>query len=1066
MRDLVSLAALPAVWIGCDEGRIAETLADALLNTLDLDFVCLKLQSAGGRDDLHVAWTAGGAMTPDRAREVGRELAPYMALARECTRQSIPNPIGSGSINIMCVPLGWASGEGALVAGSCRACFPGDGDVLLLRLGANQAALAVQRERAERASRLALERLVLGVRGSNIGMWEIDLPDGDLRNGRVDFTNVFELLGYGRGDELPTDFAARMTLVHPDDRALLEGAILEYLSGRAGKLEVEHRGRHRDGSYRWMLTRGVASRDAAGRPVRLIGSSTDVTEHKRTEEALRLASKRLNLAMRGSNIGTFEVDLSVPGGRVEWVNVWERMGYCGAEAPTDHAGALALMHPEDREPFDRAVRAYLDGQTAEFETEVRVRARDGTYRWFLKRGIAERDAAGKPVRFAGTDLDITERKRAEEALRQSEQRFRRYFELGLIGMAITSPTKGILEANDEVCRVLGYSREELLRKTWAEMTHSEDLPADVVQFGRVTAGEIDEYTMDKRWVRKDGRVIDTTISVNCVRRDDGSVDYFVALLQDVTSRKRAEAALRESEERFRGTFENAAVGIGHLDTNASYLRVNERLCAILGYTRAELLQRSCLGVTHPDDATVGVDLFGPLMKGELATFSAEKRYVRKDGSVVWVDMSVSLQRDPEGRPAYAIEIIQDISERKRLETELREAKEAAEAANGVKDRFLATVSHELRTPLAGILLWSQLLESRIVDDEAKALRTIRESAQAQQQLIEDLLDVSRVLAGEMRLDRRQVDLTQVVRAAVDIVRPTADAKGISIAESFDPRAGPVWADEGRVRQVVLNLLNNAVKFTPDCGRVSVRLTQAGGFAQVQIADTGQGITADFLPHVFDRFRQADASIARRHGGLGIGLAIARELVELHGGRIRGESPGKGQGATFTIELPVVVARDNGPVMSCPTRPAEAEWRFVPSPVLRGVRALVVEDDVTTREVIEYLLQQCDAEVTAIENAADALRMFDVNLPRKRFDVLLSDVGLPEMNGHELIRQIRAMERRSGEIPTTAVALTAYARDGDRAAALAAGFDTHLTKPVEAAALVRTVARCVGRCVVP
>jgi CheY-like chemotaxis protein len=230
-----------------------------------------------------------------------------------------------------------------------------------------------------------------------------------------------------------------------------------------------------------------------------------------------------------------------------------------------------------------------------------------------------------------------------------------------------------------------------------------------------------------------------------------------------------------------------------------------------------------------------------------------------------------------------------------------------------------------------------------------------------------------------------------------------------------------------------------------------------------VADTGQGISAEFLPHVFERFRQADDNNARRHGGLGLGLAIARELVELHGGRIRAESPGRGQGATFTVEFPINDVSPDAPVANPSERSAEPGWRFEPSPVLRGVRALVVEDDATTREVIQYLLERCEAEVTVIENAADGLRAYEASLRGTRFDLLLSDIGLPEMNGHELVRQVRLLEQQNGTMrPIPAVALTAYARDEDRAAALAAGFDAYLTKPIMAAALVKTVVECVGR----
>jgi CheY-like chemotaxis protein len=322
-----------------------------------------------------------------------------------------------------------------------------------------------------------------------------------------------------------------------------------------------------------------------------------------------------------------------------------------------------------------------------------------------------------------------------------------------------------------------------------------------------------------------------------------------------------------------------------------------------------------------------------------------------------------------------------------------------------------------------------------------------------------------MLTREIRISAREIDLTTVVQSAVHIVRPSAIAKHIQIDAALDGDVGPVRADHDRMQQVVLNLLNNAVKFTPDGGRVSVWLRRAGagGAVEIQVADSGRGISPEFLPHVFERFSQADSSHARAQGGLGLGLAIARELVELHGGTMRAESPGIGKGATFTVELPVARTPPEQPSEDRSVTPGDDAWQFVPSPVLRGVRVLVVEDEPVSREVIEYLLQACEAEVTAVESAADALRQFEARIRERPFDVLLSDLGLPEIDGCELMRQIRAMEQRTGRIePTPAVALTAYARERDRAESQAAGFNTHLTKPLVATVLVRTVADGVGR----
>jgi PAS domain S-box-containing protein len=936
-RDLLALSVLPAVWVDYEAPRLANCLVEILFNSVDLDLVLLRMHDPVGALPIEIVRATGKAVSDEVRKRIVDALSSRPGGAAPAGMRQVPDPLGPGTLRILEVPVGVEGDGGVLIVGSQDPLFPTDEDHLLLNVIVNHAAFVLQRRRADEAKRQANAQVHLAVGGSNIGIWEIEMPDGVLCNGRVDFTNVWEQLGYPRPAS-PTDFATPMSLVHFDDAERLERAINAYLTGHVAKLEVEHRARCSDGSYRWMLTRGVAVRDLQGRPIRLIGSSVDITRHKQ----------------------------------------------------------------------------------------------------------------------------------AEKALRESEERFRRYFELGLIGMTITSPSKGCLEVNDETCRILGYNREELLSKTWAEMTHPDDLAADVAQFEKVMAGEIDAYTMDKRWVRKDGRVIDTTISVTCVRRDDGSVDYFVALLQDITERKHADAALHVARERLDIAIHSSNIAIWEVElrdgvyTDGLFTQIN--FWEQLGYDRGEFPTDIVTSMSrmHPDDLERTLSVVEAYLSGEAKEFEIENRVMHKEGSYRWMLSRGAAMRDATGKAVRFVGATMDVTDRKHAQEAVERAREAAERANQFKDEFLATVSHELRTPLAAILLWSQILEDGMLapGDEGQALRAIRESAQAQQQLIEDLLDVSRMLAGEMRLNVQVIDLTALVQAAVDIVRPIAEAKRIEIHETLDRRAGQVRADASRIQQIVLNLLNNAVKFTPEGGQVRIRLRRANGAVEIQVADTGQGIDAEFLPQVFERFRQADVGMTRRHGGLGLGLAIARQLVELHSGKIRAESQGKGQGATLTVELPIANMQEV-PVVT--RLPAREDARFGPSPILRGIRALVVEDDVTTREVIRYLLEQCEAEVTVLASAADALREFAASLEGKRFDVLVSDVGMPEMSGYDLMRGIRELERRAGlKSSAPAVALTAYVRDQDRAAALGAGFNTHLSKPVVAATLIKTVAQCVGR----
>ena len=382
----------------------------------------------------------------------------------------------------------------------------------------------------------------------------------------------------------------------------------------------------------------------------------------------------------------------------------------------------------------------------------------------------------------------------------------------------------------------------------------------------------------------------------------------------------------------------------------------------------------------------------------------------------------------------------------------RGARERAEAATRLKDEFLATVSYELRTPLAAILIWGNLIGSGRVQakDMAMALQAIESSAEAQSRMIEDLLDVSRMLSEKLHVQLHAGQLAPIAEAALTVVRPSAQARRIALEVQIDPAAGIVLADPGRMQQVLWNLLANAVKFTPTGGRVALRLVRREGHVEVQVSDTGIGIGRAFLPHVFERFRQADAGTTRQQGGLGLGLAIARQLVELHGGSVAVDSPGEDQGSTFTVRLPVVVgdAATADPAVAPPVTP---DAKSVPS--LRGLRVMLVENEQHTREAMTYVLEHAGAEVTATSSARAALTALAATTAGTRPHVLISDIGMPGEDGHALIRAVRAAETRTGDRPIPAVALTAYARPEDRSASLAAGFDLHISKPVEPDALV-------------
>ena len=477
-------------------------------------------------------------------------------------------------------------------------------------------------------------------------------------------------------------------------------------------------------------------------------------------------------------------------------------------------------------------------------------------------------------------------------------------------------------------------------------------------------------------------------------------------------------------------------------------RAAERL---FGYTAAEAIGRPITMLIPPEAIQEEAEILDRIGRGQRIEHFETVR-VRKTGRRIDISLAISPVRDAQGRIIGASKIARDITDQKQAQKEYeqllsqeQEARAEAEAANRAKDDFLATLSHELRTPLNSILGWAQVLKGARHDPDMvdRALDTITRNAKQQARLIEDLLDLSSILGGRLRLNIQSVDLVAVVSAALESIRPAAVDKELEIHTEFDSSIGPVRGDPERLQQVFWNLLTNAVKFSPSRGHVVIHVERVRSQAVVRITDRGIGIRPEILPVIFERFRQADSSVTRAHGGLGLGLAIVRQLVDMHGGKVEATSPGEGQGATFTVALRLV-----------PLRLVPGRDRLIPAAAMTrcdGIHTLLVDDDSDGRDLLTVYLRQCGGQVTAVESAAEAL----VAMARKRPDVLVSDIAMPTMDGYELIRRVRALPG-GNSIP--AIALTAHANADARVDAIRAGYDIYLTKPVDATELSAVVSR--------
>jgi PAS domain S-box-containing protein len=495
---------------------------------------------------------------------------------------------------------------------------------------------------------------------------------------------------------------------------------------------------------------------------------------------------------------------------------------------------------------------------------------------------------------------------------------------------------------------------------------------------------------------------------------------------------------------------------------------------LFGYTADETIGQSILMLIPPDRQSEEAEILRRLRIGERIEHFESVR-LNKSGEHIDVSLTISPVKDASGRIIGASKIARNITRQKRAERELQAAKDLAdranrekdelllseraartelETANRIKDEFLATLSHELRTPLNAVLGWSQLLtHTALPPDAAEGIQIIERNARAQAQIIDDLLDMSRIISGKIRLDVERLELSTVITAAIETVRTAADAKGVRLLATIDSTAGLVSGDANRLQQVFWNLLTNAVKFTPRGGRVQVVLERVHSQVQVSVIDTGEGIDPVFLPHVFDRFRQADAGTTRRHGGLGLGLAIVKQLVELHGGSIKVKSAGVGAGSTFTVTLPLSPLQpppDFAKQPGASTRTSIALSSDV-SDRLAGIKVLVVDDEPDARNLIKRLFEERDAVVTTAASADEAVQLVRSERP----NVLISDIGMPGEDGYALIRRVRKLPKDQGR-DTPALALTAYARAEDRMKAVMAGFQQHVVKPVEPAELLTLV----------
>ena len=851
-------------------------------------------------------------------------------------------------------------------------------------------------------------------------------------------------------------------------------------------------------------------RDDSGRPYAVCGIATDITGRRHAEEALR-ESQALNQAVLGSMAAHIAV-LDRDGNIIAVNEDWERFAReNGGAAIADGVGYNYLdvcRRAQERGNGQvlatlKGIQAVLDGARPNFTVEYPCDS-PNEKRWFLMSATPLLGERGGAV-IAHTN--ITERKQVEEALQESESRLRQLAD-AMPQIVYTCGPDGLVDyGNQRWVEYVGVPVEQSLGSKWIEAIHPDDRERTRRRLRE--AGETGQpFETEYRLRRKDGQYRWYLARGSPIRNEQGRIVKWIGTSTDIHDRKEAEAEREEllaREQAARAEAEYAAESIRRLqavtDSALTRLALDDLLHEMLTRVRELLETNSAAILLLTEDgqslavrATVGlreeaIGLRVPVGRGMAGSIAANRApLIVEDLSAVEV-INPALRQEArsligaplivEGRligvihadttlPRRFIEddvrLLQLAADRVALAIEHarlyeveRQARRQAEEANRMKDEFLALVSHELRSPLNAILGYAALLRHGGLEAQKvrHAADVIERSGKAQAQLIDDLLDTARIISGKLRLFVGPVDLVSVIGESVQTIRPAADAKGISLRADLPSEIGQITGDPARLQQVVWNLLSNAVKFTPPGGRVEVRLGRVDPHICITVSDTGKGISPDFLPYVFDRFRQADASSARRYGGLGLGLALVKYLVELHGGTVEAASAGEGHGATFKVTLPVrAVTTPIGEAGGAPVTVKSSEE-------LAGVRALVVDDENDARELIATALTHYGADVVSVSSAAEAYKLITETPPQERADVMVTDIGMPGEDGYSLMRRVREWERER-DFYTPSVALTAYGRTEDRMRALKAGFQTHIAKPVDPAELVLVIMSLIRR----
>jgi PAS domain S-box-containing protein len=818
-------------------------------------------------------------------------------------------------------------------------------------------------------------------------------------------------------------------------------------------------------SERWIEVRAWPS------PLGMTCLLLDIHQRKLHERGLRESTNRLQVALAAGRLGDWEWNAAT-----NMVRLGRRAAEIfelPAEIPITWPVLRDRIAPDD---FATVEQAFIDACLArrDFNIECGIQRRDGGNCWLSVVGHGDFGEDGKLRGVVGMVQDISQRKAAEDALRNSEEELRALAN-SIPQLAWIAGNEGAMVwYNERWQQYTGMPNEEMLADGWKQVYAPEALPA-MLSHWRLSVETGRPFEMEFPIRARDGQYRWFLTRANPMRDSSGRILRWFGTSTDVDQVKRVQEQLRDETNILELLNSTGTALVQNRDLHSLLQEATDAATRISGarfgaffyhgaghamHTLSGAPPADFQGLPHPQVrsglavpvlARAG-EVVGTLFFGHPEPNMFNERTERLvSGVAAQAGIAIDNARMVEAAQRAA-------EEREVLLDRERNARAEAERSNQMKDEFLATLSHELRTPLTAILGWAQVLRrgNRTAEEQLRGLETIERNARAQAQLIEDLLDMGRITSGKVLLDMKLLMPAVIVDAALEAVRPAAEAKGIRLERDF-AATGHVAGDANRLQQVVWNLLTNALKFTPRGGTVRASVWAREGHVEITVTDNGLGIRPEFLPHVFDRFRQADASTTRRHGGLGLGLSIVKHLVEQHGGTVSAASEGEGMGSSFSVRLPLASGEIRAQRMHSPPRAERVPLPELGLRDLGGLKVLLVDDEADARELIGSILRDCHCEVHSAANAAEAIALARAN----RFDLLLSDIGMPDVDGFELLSRLRALgPARGGALP--AIALTAFARSEDRLRALETGFLDHVSKPVEPSELVATIERvCVA-----